>query len=190
MSVDLSIATEGRIREALAIAAVLEERIRGRKPKGSEIVFRALSESFFVLSRLPDNRERRWLRGSGRSAWPHFALSDEEREAAYRQAQWLVIKGLESAESLIPKGQVSPRERAIMDDVFDVFRKLCVGKEVGRDWTLMWMMAGGLTAGEAGKRIKPRLTARSVKDRVDLQCTAIAARLRPLMEPVKTRKVA
>lgn len=182
---DLSLAEQDHLREALASAATIEKRLRVRAPKGTEIVFRALQEAMHVLRRIPDN-ERRWIRGGGRSAWPSFTLTDEEREAAYFQAQLGKEEGAVLIDdSLVDHAPVTPRDIAIMEDVFSVFRSLCIGSSVGRDWTLLWLLAGGgdRTPAEVGRKIKPRLGARTIKQRIDLQCTIIAAKLRFLMVP-------
>src|ERR1035437_7930863 len=156
MMTDLSLAEQDRIREALSLAAAIETRLRNRAPKGKEIVFRALQEALHVLRRIPD-KERRWINGGGRSAWPNFTLTDEEREAAYFQAQLGKEEGgVLIDDSLVDHALVTPREMAVMDDVFFVFRSLCVGDSVGRDWTLLWLLAGGKTTpAGAGKKIKP-----------------------------------
>jgi hypothetical protein len=171
----LSIAAEDRIREALAAAALIEARLHGREPKGHEIVFRALAEALFISARLPDP-EARWLKGGGKSAWPVFALSDEDRMDAYRQLQWLVLK-VESPDILVPRSPVSPREHAVMDAVFEVFRALCVGKNVKRDWILLQLIAGGFGAAQAGKKVRPRISARSAEEFCRLQCIAVAHKL-------------
>jgi hypothetical protein len=180
--VKLSIAAESRIREALAAAALTEARLREREPQGHEIVFRALAEALFVAQRLPD-QEARWIRGGGKSAWPGFALSDEERMDAYRQLQWLVLK-VENPDILIPRSPVSPREQAVMEEVFEVFRALCVGKNVGRDWVLLCLIAGGFGAAQAGK--KARISALAAEEFCRLQCMAIAHKLRGFMPPLET----
>ena len=188
MTVNLSLAEQDRIREALASAATIEERLRGRAPKGTEIVFRALQEAVDILRRLKDSKQSR--RPSDlHSAWPGFTLTDEERIAAYFQANVGKEDEGVTIDDPVPI-TVSPREMAIMDDVFSVFRGLCIGDDVGRDWTLLWMLAGrgevsGLppTPAQVGRYIKPRLSARTINQRKDLQCTIIAAKLRFLMVP-------
>jgi len=134
MTVNLSLAEQDRIREALASAATIEERLRGRAPKGTEIVFRALQEAVDILRRLKDSKQSR--RPSDlHSAWPGFTLTDEERIAAYFQANVGKEDEGVTIDDPVPI-TVSPREMVIMDDVFSVFRGLCIGDDVGRDWTL------------------------------------------------------
>jgi hypothetical protein len=173
---NLSLVTATRLRSALAAAAATELQIRGRAPKGSEIVFRAFADAIDIMRRMPDH-ERRWLRGGGKSSWPGLIRTLEEREEGYRQQLWLVIKGLASSDSLISEPPVTPHEQAVMDDVFTVFRACCVGRSIGRDWSILSMLAVGVSPAQVAKRQKPRVSRPLVLERKRLQCDAIAAKL-------------
>jgi hypothetical protein len=176
----LSTATEERLRAHLALCWQDEQISRpDRTPKGSDVIFRALQYAHFIMKRIPDD-------GVGtlqlRSAWPAFTLSDAEREEAYRQLQWLILKGLESENILRPPAPVSPQEIATMDDVFTVFRQCCAGKQVGRDWSILNLLAIGITPAGVGKRCQPKASVRTVKERALMQQQAIAHKLRKLMQ--------
>jgi ATP/maltotriose-dependent transcriptional regulator MalT len=177
----LPLATRGRLVEALTASSDTEWRRLGRRPRRQEVIMRTMTEALHVLGRLPD-QEMKWIKAGQQSTWRlRFALSDDERLDAYRQMQWLVVKGLESEEFLLSRSPVSPKEMNTMQDVFEVFRAAMRGKDVGRDWQILTLVAAGLSNHAAGKKLTPRLTAGSVKSRAELQSTRIGYVLRDLI---------
>jgi hypothetical protein len=175
----LSAAIEERLRAHLALAYQDEAIARpSRVPKGSDVVFRALQYAHFIMKRIPDDSTRTL---KSRSPWPAFTLSDAERQEAYRQLEWMILKGLESENILRPPAPVSPREIATMDDVFAVFRGCCVGRNIGRDWSILNLLAIGITPAGVGKRSHPKASVRTVNERALMQQQAIAHKLRKLM---------
>jgi hypothetical protein len=77
---------------------------------------------------------------------------------------------------------VTPQEIAMMEDLFAVFRH-CVGRYASRDWSIINLLAIGLTPRDVAKRTLPKITVRAVEDRKLCQCGAIAKVLAPLMQP-------
>jgi hypothetical protein len=175
----LSAATEERLRVHLALAHTDEAASRPeREPVPSDVIFRALQYAHYIMKRIPDDSMRTF---KSRSPWPAFTLSDHEREEAYRQLEWMILKGLESENILRPPAPVSPQEIATMDDVFSVFRACCVGKQIGRDWSILNLLAIGITPAGVGKRCQPKASVRTVNERALMQQQAIAHKLRKLM---------
>jgi hypothetical protein len=177
--VRLSTATEERLRAHLALAHGDESASRpGVPPVPSDVIFRALQYAHYIMKRIPDDSTRTF---KSRSPWPAFTLSDHEREEAYRQLEWMILKGLESENILRTPAPVSPQEIATMDDVFTVFRQCCVGKQIGRDWSILNLLAIGITPAGVGKRCQPRTSTRNVNERALMQTQSIAHKLRKLM---------
>lgn len=175
----LSTATEERLRAHLALAHADEAVSRpGRSPVPSDVIFRALHYAHCIQKRIPDDSMRSF---KNRSPWPAFTLSDEERQEAYRQLEWMILKGLESENILQAPAPVSPQEIATMDDIFTVFRECCVGRNVGRDWSILNLLAIGITPAGVGKRCQPKASGRTVKERALMQAQSIAHKLRKVM---------
>jgi hypothetical protein len=172
-------ATRHRLRKVFEIAHE-EELFASGQFRPAAIVFRALQWAHWIMGRLPDDTRTRSHRRY-RSPWPDFALSQAEREEQWRSLNWLIIKGFETEDSLRAPAPVTPQEIAMMEDVLTVFRQCCVGRNVGRDWSIINLLAIGRAPRDVAKRTHPRISVRAVADRKQCQCGAIAKALEPLL---------
>ncbi len=168
----LSEATESRLREAF-------ELVQPYAKDPVDAVFRVLQHAHWLIRRMPAVSG---FKDSYRSAWPAFTLSDDERMDAFRQLEWLVVKGLESDDILSSPSPISPREMAMVDDVMSVFRNCCVGRHIGRDWSIINLLAMGMTVGSVGKKQNPKVPRAVVIERHLCQCSVIGHKLRYLMD--------
>ena len=171
-------------RVALALADARDRLVyKGRDPKGGDVVFETICTACEI--------ERRMRVGGGpqgdSSPWPYYTRTPEEHQEDLKQRMIEIAAGdpvdVVFGVRILP----TPKEIALMESINRVFRNCLVGTDHKRDWLILHLFATPKATPRRVGKIVGR-SHRTVSDRKKMQCDAIWARLRHLINDPSSKR--